>query len=539
MAHKSRQIANIQPDDQGSMPPLTRIVCSLSAIALCAKAFGLAEKFVIAHYFGTSETTDVYFASTAILFSIVFLLKELVYPSFLPVFSECVQGPMGLSAGLFKQIFLSASVVLILVALALVVFPNRVAALFMPGFTGERLHLTTSMLRYLGPSVVCLGLATISYTALNARRKFLCAAWPEAGLKLFVVLALVGLAPILGIHSYPLALLLGSVICLGVQLCFLPERSVLFTCSRQNLGQSIAYRRMLLLMSPLVLGVVFSHISGLVDNWLASRLPSGQLSFLGYSKKLTDSILLIGPVALVTVVFSQLSHLASRKDRKQFTDLVSRAIRLIIYLSVPAGCLLLVVGQPLIRLLLQRGQFDAESTLGTTHAFVIYMLGLTVFSLEPLLVHSFFALSDTKTPVKIGVLCVLLDIVLALILVRRFEYLGIAGAFLLSKTVKVFGLAYLLDKRLEGLFAFGLAHFVVKQGVIAGSVWCASRLILSIGNAESLPTVVMFDILFPSLGALAVWLCCSHALGSEEFRMVLALLMRKKRVVETLVGGSK
>ena len=71
-------MTNVQAADQGSMPPMTRIVCSLSAIALCAKAFGLAEKFVIAHYFGTSETTDVYFASTAILFSIVFLLKELV-----------------------------------------------------------------------------------------------------------------------------------------------------------------------------------------------------------------------------------------------------------------------------------------------------------------------------------------------------------------------------------------------------------------------------------------------------------------------------
>ena len=80
-------------------------------------------------------------------------------------------------------------------------------------------------------------------------------------------------------------------------------------------------------MGPLVIGVVFSHLSGLVDNMLASTLPTGHLSYLGYSKKLIDAILLIGPVALVTVVYSQLSHLALEPTKDEFKRLFIKAFR--------------------------------------------------------------------------------------------------------------------------------------------------------------------------------------------------------------------
>jgi putative peptidoglycan lipid II flippase len=515
---------------------LARIVCSLSLVALCAKVFGLTEKLVIAHYFGTSGLADVYFGATATVFSVVFLAKELIYPVLVPALISSWQISAEVGAALFRKTFRAAAGVLTVLTLALMLASGRVTGLFMPGFRGVKHEMAAELLRALGPVMVFWGLTMVASAALNAHRRFLHAAWPEVGLKAFIVVSLAALLPGMGICAYPIIMQVGTLLCLIVQLFFLPEAKALGERCPVDPDGDVQWRRMLGLMSPLVLGIVFSHVNALVDNGLASGLPSGQLSYLGYSKKLVDAILLVGPVALVTVVFSQLSHLASRKDRAQLQDLVSKAFRLTIYLSVPASCLLAEIGQPLIRLLLQRGAFTAESTLGTTRAFTIYIVGLVVLALEPLLIHCFFALADTRTPVKAGVVCVVLNIGLAVILVRKLEYLGIAGAFFLAKALKVVALTYLLNRRLNGLLTVGLAGFLVKQGFIAGCVWGMTRLLLQLENADSAVAVAVFDLLIPSAGALAMLLLCSCLVRSPELTALLSVATGGRRAAET-VGG--
>ncbi|MCX5637286.1 MAG: polysaccharide biosynthesis C-terminal domain-containing protein [Planctomycetota bacterium] len=322
------------------------------------------------------------------------------------------------------------------------------------------------------------------------------------------------------------------------KLYFIPERGFLLKRAG-NADDDGHFRRVLLLMGPLVVGVVFSRISGLVDNLLASMLPSGQLSYLGYSKKLIDAILLIGPVAVVTVVYSHLSHLASAKAYEEFTSLVIKTFRLLVYLSVPVACLLIGLRQPLIRFLFQHGQFSADSTFGTSQAFMVYAFGLVTFSLETLFSHSFFALSDTKTPVKFGVLCVFLDIGLAILLLKPFGYLGIAGSFVISRTVKITILAAILNRRLKGLFDVGIMVFSAKLAVTTCAVWLTLKLLLGIHNPDSFYHTAVFDLILPGIGALLVFVLCSHLFRISEFKAALSLLRFRKAAVSTLYGEAK
>jgi len=519
-------------------PRLAGAVLSLSAIALCSKVFGWGEKFVIAHFFGTSGAADVFFASTTIILSLVYLVKELVYPCLLPVLSQCLQQTGSEFFALFRMVFVVVALLMAGVAALLVVFAEQVTSLCMPGFSGEKYDLTVSLLRTLGPVVPLLGLTMVSATALNARRHFVQAAWPEALLKFLSVVALVALAPSLGIRAYPVGLMLGAASCLTLQLYYLPESRQFLQRFRRSERLAESRRKVLLLMSPLLLGILFSHFSGLIDNLLASRLPDGQLSFLGYGKKLLDAILLIGPVALVTVMFSQLSHLASTGDREGFKDLMARAFRFTIYLSLPATCLLLLVSQTLVWLLLQRGAFTEISTSGTASALSIYLLGLITFSLEPLLVHGFFSLSNTKTPVKLGILGVILDIILALLLIGRFEYLGIAAALLISKTLKVLSLVYLLDRRLDGALRLGLGSFLLKQAVIGTGVCVAVLLALKVNHAPTFLATLGHDLVLPSLSALIAFLLCSYLTRSDELKLVTSLVKRITPVSNVLAGIS-
>lgn len=517
---------------------LARIVLSLSTIALCIKIFGFAEKFVIAHFFGTGDTADVYFASTGIVLSIIWLVKELMYPSLLPVFANSLSKSTSTSGNLFRKAFLSTAIFLALIAVVLAAFPGFLSKALVPGFSESKRLITANLLRMLAPAAFLLGLTMVTYTTLNARKNFLKAACPEAALKFFIVLGLIVLVPVLGIYALALVMGLGGLGYLLVQLYFIPECRFLLRQDK-NMNDGEHFKKVLLLMSPLVVGVIFSHISGLVDNLLASTLPTGHLSYLGYSKKLIDAVLLIGPVALVTVVYSQLSHLASAKEYEKFTNLVIKTFRLLMYLSVPVACLLIGLKQPLIRFLLQRGEFSVGSTLGTSQAFMVYALGLTTFSLEVLLVHSFFALSDTKTPVKYGVLCVFLDIALAIALLKPFGHLGIAGALVISKTIKITILAAILNRRLKGLFDLRMMVFSAKLAVTTCAVWVALKLLLGIDNPDSFLYTLAFDLMLPGASALLAFVLCSYLLRIDEFKAMVSLLRYRKAAVSALYGEAK
>jgi putative peptidoglycan lipid II flippase len=500
--------------------PLAGIVFSLSAIAVLAKVFGFAEKIVIAYFFGAGETTDVYFASVGVVLSVVFIVKELVYPSLLPVFAESMSESAAASAGLFRKVFLSAAVFLVAAAAALILFPGAVARILVPGFSASLRQTTSGLLRLLAPAVLFLGLTMVTYTTLNARRRFVTAALTETGLKLFVVTGLLALVPWLGIRAVAVVLGAGALACLSAQLYFIPERRHLFKPA-QTAERSRHFTKMLVLMGPLVLGVVFSHISGWVDTVLASTLPRGQLSYLGYSKKVIDAILLIVPVALVTVVYSQLSHLASAKEHEKFRLLTRKAFRILVYLSVPAACVMIGLRQPIVRFLFQRGQFDAASTFGTS-----------------LFVHSFFALSDTKTPVKYGIICVFLDIGLAVLLLRRFESLGIAGAFVISKTIKIVILGTILHRRVR-IFDVGLIGFSAKLALTSAAVWVVLKLLLGIDNPDSFLYTALCDLMMPAAGALITFILFSYVLKFDEFKAVWSLLRFRKAAVSTLYGEPK
>jgi putative peptidoglycan lipid II flippase len=165
---------------------------------------------------------------------------------------------------------------------------------------------------------------------------------------------------------------------------------------------------------------------------------------------------------------------------------------------------------------------------------MIYAFGLVTFSLEVLFVHSFFALSDTKTPVKYGILCVFLDILLAIALLRPLGYLGIAAAYVISKTVKIILLGILLNKKLKGLFSLQIITFFSKLAVTTCAVWMSVAILLGNENSESFFHTFSYDLMLPGIGALVTFTACSYLLRIDEFRALVSLLRHRKAGVSAL-----
>ncbi len=510
---------------------------SLSTIAVCTKVLGFAEKLVVAHFFGTDETADVYFGVTGIVLSLIWVVRELAYPSLLPVFAETRGKSRAQSVMLLRRSLLLAAAFLGVLALLLTAGAGPLIRVLVPGFSHLKRQMATRLLRLMAPALFFLGMAMVTYTVLNACRRFALAALPDAALKLLVVVGLIVLVPAVGIDALALVMGVGGLGCFVAHLFFIPARGLLGDAG--TTGDSCpAFRKMLLLMGPLVLGVVFSHATGLVGNLLASTLPTGQLSYLGYAKKLTDALLLVGPVALVTVVYSHLSNLASSNQRVEFARLVAKMLRLMIYLTVPVGCILVALREPIVWLLFQRGQFDVVSTMGTARAFMVYSLGLPVFALEALLVHAWFALADTKTPVKLGIVCSLFDIALAVLLLGPLQYLSIACAFLIARTLKVVALGVLLDRKLGGIFGRELLILSAKLTVAGSIMWGILSFLGDWHHEGPFAHVAVRGVIVPALVAVLAFVASSYALKIEEFRAA-AVLIRRKAAITTLCVESE
>jgi len=514
---------------------IAKIVFSLSTIALLTKVFGFAEKLVIAHFFGTDDISDVYFTTTGIILSLIWIVKELMYPSFLPVYVESFSKSKDISGNLFRKALILAATILLFASLTVMLFPELLTKMFAPGFSGTKQQLTSSLLKALSPAIFFSGLAMLTHITLNGRKFFLRAAFPEAGLKLFIVIGLVALVPFISISALPIVMALGGLGCFLIQLYFIPERQFLFNPVKNTI-KTEHFKKVLLLMSPIVLGVIFSHFSALIDNMLASKLPDGHLSYLGYSKKLIDAILLIGPVAMITVVYSHLSHLIAEGEFDKFKSLVVNSLRILIYLSIPIACLLIILKIPIIQFLFQRGQFTNDSTTGTSLAFMIYCFGLTTFSLETLFVFTFFAISDTKTPIIYGMGSVALDIILAIALLKPLGHLGIAIAFVISKTIKVFILGAILNKKLDNLFNLHILIFMLKLIPTTLSVIIITKVLLLIDNGTSKLDILTYDLMLPSVGAFITFSICSYLFKIEEFKIAASLFKNRKAAVPVLYG---
>jgi putative peptidoglycan lipid II flippase len=517
---------------------LAGVVLSLSTIAALTKIGGFAEKLVVAEFFGTGDAADVYFATTTIVLSLIWMVREIVNPALLPVFTASLRTGGATPAFLFRKVFLVMAGLLTLATVMSAVFAPFLTRVLAPGFAGAKAQMTCRLLRLLTPAVLFLGLSVVTYTVLNAHRRFGAAAWPEAAFKLVLVVGLLLLLPWLGLYALAVAMGLGGLVCLMLQWARVPERGALLRCGPGATGDA-AFRRTQMLMAPLVVGVLFSHVNGLVDNVLASTLPAGQLSFLGYSKKLIDALLLIGPVALVTVIYSELSHLASAHNDRDFARLAGKAFRVLVYLSVPTAGLLVLLRRPLIGLLFQHGQFGIESTAGTARAFLVYAAGLPLFSLETLLVHSFFARCDTRTPIKIGILCSLADVALALALLGPWEYLGIAWAFVAARTCKVLWLSVLLNRRFAGVFGPDPVRFLVRLGLSTSAAWTCAWLLLDFENSASSIATATFDLALPAVGGILAFAAGSCLLRIDEFRAVWALLRYRRAAVSAFYQEAK
>jgi len=415
-------------------------------ITLLVKILGYAEKLILAKYYGTSYQVDAYTLVLTIILSIFFFFREIIEPGFLNVFLDCKGRNKETDAwSIFNKVLRWILLVTLVVCFGAFIFPHGVLAIFAPGFKGETLIIASQLIRIAIPAGIFLALSTLTSITLNGLKIFVLPASGELVFKASIIICMVLFYKEYGIVGAGIGIVIGSVGRLVAHLTKLYKKVSL----RKVHVESTYKRQIWLLTWPLLLGVSFSQVIALVDNVYASFLQEGAISALSYAKKVVDLPVLLFPYVVSIVIFPYFTQLAVEKQNEKLNRLLGDALKWILIVFIPISVFFVAFSRPIIEIIFQRGAFDANSTLLTSSPFMIYSTGLVFFAIETILVIFYYSKADTRTPVFVGIGCVVINIILTWIFIQYMGYVGIALAFVLQKALKNTILLLLLKRRID------------------------------------------------------------------------------------------
>lgn len=331
------------------------------------------------------------------------------------------------------------------VTFVLFFFPGHIIHVILPGFTGSQLDVSSELLKYMSFACFLLIISNLTYITLTAYKSFGFVALGDLLFKILIIVSLIIFSKNYGLSSILIGITLGTFVKLVIHLIGL-RRKFIFS---PFLSGNKYMKNIWILTWPILIGIIFSQISSIVDNMFASFLPEGSISALGYSKKIVDLPVVVLPYALSIVIFPYFSELYIEKRIDQLKKILFKTLALISLVFIPVAIFSYLLSDDIVKLIFQRGAFDIESTLLTARPLAIYAIGMPAFAIETVLVVFYFSIGDTKTPIFIGVVCVVINIFFTWWLIDSTGYLAIASSLVISKTLKVILLLFLLKRKIS------------------------------------------------------------------------------------------
>ena len=430
-------------EDSGEKPVagLLRGSSVVGSATLLSRVMGLARDMVFARFAGAGDAADAFFVAFKIPNFFRRLFAEGAFAqAFVPVLAEYRQnGGVAAARELNDRVAGALGGTLLLVTLFGVLCAPIVAGIFAFGWwwdgsEREKFALATDMLRITFPYLMLISLTGFAGAVLNSFDRFAVPALTPVLLNLVLIAAAVIATgwfepPIMGLAWGVLA---AGVVQLLFQIPFLMSAGLL---PRPRWDWHYpGVRKILRLMGPAIFGVSVTQISLVLDTILASFLPTGSVSWLYFSDRLTELPLGVFGVAVATVILPSLSRQHVSGDPRRFRHTLDWALRSVTLISLPAAVALLVLAEPLLTTLFQYGRMQPRDMEMAAWSLRAYSLGLLAFMLIKVLAPGYFARQDTYTPVRFGLIAISAKMVLSLAFVIplhhyfRLGHMGLALA---------------------------------------------------------------------------------------------------------------
>lgn len=465
---------------------LWRSTFIVSAMTMLSRVLGLVRDMVLMNVFGAGKDFDTFVVAFRIPNFFRRLFAEGAFSqAFIPVLTEYKTTKLHAEVQiLISRVFGCLLMVMSLLTLFAMIAAPVILYVYAPGFHNDpaKFTLAVDMFRLTIPYLMFMSLTAFASSILNSYGSFASPAFSPVLLNIAMIAGAWWLTPYMAepIMALGWAVVIAGILQLAIQLPELWNKKLLIPPKIDFKHEGV--NRILKLMLPALFGVSVTQINLLLNTIWASFMQDGSVSWLYSAERMTELPLGLIGVAIGTVILPSLSVSKAEQDQLKFRKMLDWGARIIVLVGVPASIALFMLSTPIIQALFQHGAFDARDTEMTAMALQCMSGGVLAFMLIKVFAPGFYAIQDTKTPVRVGLMAVAANAILNVIFIGIFklidwhaEHMALAIASSGSALVNAAMLYYYLHKR--EIFRFGahwkklFVQFFVANIVMIAALW--------------------------------------------------------------------
>ncbi len=463
--------------EKSPTPSLASSAGKVSLATAFSRVLGLIREQVVAYFFGAGMATDAFIAA----FRVPNLLRDLfaegaLSSAFIPVFKEKMVNEG--KAAAFRLANVTISILLLVVGAVIclgIIFAPQIIYITANGFTEDpqKFTLTVTLTQIMFVYLMMVSISAVIMGILNSVGRFGIPALSPALFNIGMIMAPFLLIEYFSVPIYTLAIgvLIGGIGQLVFQLPSLFKIGFRFAFIFDLADKGL--RRIVRLITPMIMGLSASRINIVINTLLASMLIQGSISYLNYAYRLMHFPLGVFAVALGTVTLPKVSEDAAQKRIDQLAATYDEAMGLTMFLVVPSAVYLAGFGTDLVRLIFERGAFSAEATMETSRALFFYAFGLVGFAGVRVAAPVFYALGDSRRPMYYSITAVLVNIILNFVFIPIWGFAGLAAATSAAGLANIFLLGYNIRKRVPEINYADLLWRTLKITIAAALAFLA------------------------------------------------------------------
>ncbi|HZK24310.1 MAG TPA: murein biosynthesis integral membrane protein MurJ [Oscillospiraceae bacterium] len=496
----------------------------VTVLLVISRLLGFLRESAIAYRFGTTAQADAYLMASTLPLILFLAFNDAVKTAFIPVYGEYHRTEEG--NALAQTVFVLLGAILVVVSMLLVAAAPLVVKLLAPGFEGAQKDLTIVLARIMLPGLLFMGLTGLASGILHIKKNFFIPAITAYPSNLLIILTAIIFGARYGIVGLAWGTMAGFASQFLVQVPAVASHGVFQRANFQWHHPGI--KKILILLPPVIIGSAATELKSVIDRIFASLLSTGSIAALNYANRiylLPNGIIIL---ALLTVLYPALVELFAEDKIDDFKYTLHHGIGLIITLIFPIMVGMIILRVPIVRLLFERGVFDAAATQNTAFALAFYSLGLLPLGVMLLMSRAFYATKDTLTPMLFTFVTMIVNTVLNWLLMKPLAHGGLALGTATSIYVGAVGMTYLMWRKIGAFGGRKLYSTFWKTGLASALmgllVWYGTRFLSGVSfMRQALEVGILI-----ALGA-GVYFVLIYLLKVEELQAALGLIRRRRK----------
>lgn len=513
------------PIQRGLLKP-TLLITFFSTIGIIVSFF---TQIVLAARFGAKMEMDSYLAASVVPQFITAVLLGALNVTFIPIFIEYETQKSKAEAWKVASIFTNLTfLILLFVSFLGCVFASRLISITAPGFKGEAFSLTASLVRVLLPSIIFGGLNSLLSSIYYVHHQFFRPATAPVINAITILLFVIAFEPLWGIKSVAFGTLTGSIVSfLFLIPIFLKGKRYRFSLDFSNKG----VMQIIKVMSPLLFAGLFYRATTVFERMIASTLPVGSISYLGYSSRIIRILGTIATGGISITIFPAMARSWAEKDLAKVREHFAKGVRIIMLITFPIAVIFAVLRVPIIQIFLERRRFDHIATLAVANVMLIELVWFICGGLGNVVGKGFYISQKTKLLAILSIVETTAYFGYAYVLAKYLSYIGLAAAISMYFFFSIIINSFIMQKIYQGINGKKIFDGFIK---VLSAATCCGICAYSFNNLSIAGNNLIMKAGIAGVGGLLVYMfLVLYILKIEE------AIRLKKKVYEKLKVFSK